>query len=314
MRDPRSSPRFVLTLLLAASVAPAAFAQLSAQQKTDAMESFEVVWRTVRDRHPDPKLNGLDWQAIHDSTRPAIAKAQSMDEVRSLLTAMLSKLSASHYAIIPADVYKPVADLDPAAPPAGNASAGITPAVIGGKAVVERVEPGSPPNGPGVRPGMVLQSVAGTEVSTLLERAAALKDEAARQEARRLLQRSVTRKLNGPPDEPLQLEVLDANGTAKHIEVEREEPRGQTRDVWQSSGTTRYLRITRASVRRGVHPVQRIPRPRIAHAAIRSRPQSSSLNRPGSSSICAGTPAASASWRWASRDSSSTKKAKSSAT
>ena len=49
------------------------WAQLTPQQKAQNLESFEVVWRTVRDRHPDPKLNGLDWQAIHDSTKPLIA-------------------------------------------------------------------------------------------------------------------------------------------------------------------------------------------------------------------------------------------------
>lgn len=81
------------------------YAQLTPKQKADNLESFEIVWRTVRDRHPDPKLNGLDWQAIHDSTRPRIEKAASMQEVRSILTAMLEKLESSHYAIIPAEAY-----------------------------------------------------------------------------------------------------------------------------------------------------------------------------------------------------------------
>lgn len=90
---------------LAVSCAPL-FAQLTPKQKADNLESFEVVWRTVRDRHPDPKLNGLDWQAIHDSTRPQIEKAGSMQEVRSILTGMLKKLDSSHYAIIPAEAYE----------------------------------------------------------------------------------------------------------------------------------------------------------------------------------------------------------------
>jgi carboxyl-terminal processing protease len=228
----RSIIRFALLVLVAAAVAPVAFGQLSAKEKTDALESFEVVWRTVRDRHPDPKLNGLDWQAIHDSTRPLIARAQSMDEVRTALTGMLLKLSASHYAIIPADLYKPVSDLavsdvDKTDQPAADASSGITPTVIDGKAIVGRVEPNSPAERAGVRPGMVLQSIAGTDVSPLLDLAGTLKDEAAQREAQRLVQRSVTRKLNGPADELLQLDVLDANGVAKHLEVKRAEPEGK---------------------------------------------------------------------------------------
>jgi hypothetical protein len=38
--------------------------------------SFEYVWKTIRDRHWDPKLNGVDWRAIHDELRPGVEKAQ----------------------------------------------------------------------------------------------------------------------------------------------------------------------------------------------------------------------------------------------
>lgn len=113
-------------LILIASCAGSAAAQLTPQQKAENLDAFEKVWTRVRDRHPDPKLNGLDWQKIHDQTRPLIEKAQSMDEVRSILRDMLSKLQSSHYAIIPAERYteKPEAAKTPdaastARPPEG---------------------------------------------------------------------------------------------------------------------------------------------------------------------------------------------------
>jgi carboxyl-terminal processing protease len=74
-----SLSRSALLLVLAVLACTHVFAQLTPKQKTDNLESFEFVWRTVKDRHPDPKLNGLNWQAIHDSTRPQIEKAQSME-------------------------------------------------------------------------------------------------------------------------------------------------------------------------------------------------------------------------------------------
>jgi hypothetical protein len=84
-----------------------ASAALTPAEKASNLASFEVVWKTVRDRNPDVKLNGLDWTAVHDSTRPLIEKAQSMDEVRADLQAMLGRLGLSHYAIIPKDRYEP---------------------------------------------------------------------------------------------------------------------------------------------------------------------------------------------------------------
>jgi len=115
------SRRPIALLLLATGLCGLSAAQLSPKQKAENLESFELVWSTVRARHPDPKLNGLDWQAIHDSTRPAIEKAQSMPEVRSILVAMLAKLASSHYSIIPGDAYKEIDNRSPAATEPGPA-------------------------------------------------------------------------------------------------------------------------------------------------------------------------------------------------
>jgi hypothetical protein len=94
--------------LLTAQLTPPA--QLTPKEKAENIESFELVWRTVRDVHPDPKLNGLDWDAIHSATRPLIENAQSMREVHSIIGAMLSRLDVSHYAIIPSGRYKESAE------------------------------------------------------------------------------------------------------------------------------------------------------------------------------------------------------------
>jgi carboxyl-terminal processing protease len=196
--------------------------QLTPQQKSANLASFEEVWSTVRDRHPDPKLNGLDWQAIHDATRPLIGRAASMDAVRDALRAMLEKLNSSHYAIIPGDLYQPLDDTSAA--PAADASAGITPVLIGGKAVVGSVEPGSAAARAGVRPGMTLEGIDGEKVTPMLRLADSLKD----REAGLIVARSVTRKLDGGVrGEPLRLDVFDENGAPKHIELERAPPPGK---------------------------------------------------------------------------------------
>jgi carboxyl-terminal processing protease len=72
------------------------------------IESFEKVWTTIRDKHWDPKLGGLDWQAIHDEFRPQIEAANSQAQVRTLISSMVSRLGQSHFAVIPMEVYKEI--------------------------------------------------------------------------------------------------------------------------------------------------------------------------------------------------------------
>src|SRR5580700_4162450 len=98
--------------IIAAALAGLSFAQstLTPAQRQLNIDSFEVVWTTVRDKHWDPKLNGVDWQAVHDELRPKIEKAASMDEARDVMSDMLSRLKQTHFGIVPVDAYK---ELDP---------------------------------------------------------------------------------------------------------------------------------------------------------------------------------------------------------
>lgn len=217
-----------LILLIAAAVGAPVFAQtapaqLTPKQKADNLESFEIVWRTVRDRHPDPALNGLNWQAVHDSTKPAIEQARSMSEVRRILGGMLAKLAASHYAIIPGELYKEIDHpTATSATPVEEGSSGIVPLIIGDKAVVGSVAPDSPAAQAGLRPGMVLDAIDGAKIAPSLQ----LLDDLNDRESHRIVEQSVTRKLDGPADQPITLDVIDEQGQPKHIALERTPPKG----------------------------------------------------------------------------------------
>src|SRR5277367_5919469 len=116
---------------------------MTVKQQAANLESFDVVWKTVRDHHPDPNLNGLNWPAIYDELRPEIELAPNMLVVRRIMEEMLRKLGTSHYAIIPGYVYNQIDDAGGAtgvAKTPGAGSTGIVPLIINNKAVVGSVE------------------------------------------------------------------------------------------------------------------------------------------------------------------------------
>jgi carboxyl-terminal processing protease len=57
---------------------------------------FDQVWELTRDRFYDPRLNGLDWQAMQARYRPQAASARSREEAAVTINAMLAELGASH--------------------------------------------------------------------------------------------------------------------------------------------------------------------------------------------------------------------------
>ena len=63
-------------LAVAALLGPAA-PETPAQDDALRMATFEKVWTTVRDRHWDPELGGIDWKAVHDEFEPRVRDARS---------------------------------------------------------------------------------------------------------------------------------------------------------------------------------------------------------------------------------------------
>ena len=194
-------------------------AWITPQQKAANLESFEIVWQTVRDHHPDPKPNGLDWRSVYEKTKPLIEKARSMNEMRDVLRGMLARLDTSHYSIIPGDSY---ASVDSGGP-SGDGSPGFETAVIEGKAVVTRVEAGSPADRAGIQPGAVIADIDGAKVDSILHAF----DQTKTQEAHALAARSIRRRLLGPENTAVAVDLVDRNGKPQHLELPRSTPSGE---------------------------------------------------------------------------------------
>jgi carboxyl-terminal processing protease len=181
------------------------------------VETFDMVWTTVRDNHFDKDLNGVDWIAIREELRPKAVSVATQDELRLVLLDMLGRLGQSHFTIIPGDVAEesPVIDspreqvrapegddapratatttaagtttdasggtgaIDTTAAYSGPGIAGFDVALVEGEATVLRVKESSPAAAAGVRPGWIVVAVGSRRITDQL---ASMREALAREE------------------------------------------------------------------------------------------------------------------------------------
>jgi len=62
----------------------------------EAHEMFEQAWRLDRDLFWDPKMNGVDWQAVHDAYARLVPLVGSQEDMAYLLGELQGELSTSH--------------------------------------------------------------------------------------------------------------------------------------------------------------------------------------------------------------------------
>ncbi len=109
--------RIAASLLIALALASGCTPKMTDARRELHVASFDQVWETVRDQHYDPKLNGVDWDAVRAELRPKIAQARTDDDVRDILNEMLSRLELSHFAIYPPDMQVQATPKDGFVPP-----------------------------------------------------------------------------------------------------------------------------------------------------------------------------------------------------
>lgn len=195
---------------------------LTAEQRRLNVESFEYVWSTIRDKHFDPELGGLDWQAIHAELRPRIENAETARTARAVLRVMLSRLEQTHFNILPVDVY---ADMEkPAGEGSRDGSAGLDVRVIEGKALVTDVDESSPAAGAGVRNGWEIVQIDDEKLAPIIEKISGTYDASTELDIR--LARAVTSRLGGKVGDHLQLEFRNDEGRSVRLDLELSQRKG----------------------------------------------------------------------------------------
>ncbi|MCP5054757.1 MAG: hypothetical protein GY940_46765 [bacterium] len=146
---------------------------LTPEQQKLNLESFEQVWTTIRDKHYDPTLGGLDWQAVHDELLPKMKEAKKMSEARAILSDMVSRLDLSHFGIIPKQVSEGMNtsnEGNEGGGSGGDGICGIDIRVIGDQALVTTIEPNSPASTAGVKAGWAIMRVGSKDILPMIER------------------------------------------------------------------------------------------------------------------------------------------------
>lgn len=203
----------------------ALFAQIAfAQQPIVELrrQTFEIVWGTVKEKHFDPKLNGVDWDAVRQRYAPRIAEAGSDDEYYKLLNAMLGELKQSHFAVIPPSFFA----LDEKGDgKSSRAEVGVTTQMIKGRPMITRVERESAAYAAGLRPGFIITSIGAESLDDLQRKIAARKERPIMEQS--MLLRAIRSRLRGEAGTTVSLRYLDENDAPRATTLVRQTPDGQ---------------------------------------------------------------------------------------
>jgi carboxyl-terminal processing protease len=173
----------VALALFAAAAMPSAQSDPFAAK---ASATFEAAWKIIRDSHFDPKMNGVDWQAVRSELGPRAARARDDGELRDVIKTMLDRLGMSHFALIPSGGDGGSAPVDLGGDP------GFDVRLAGSELIVTQVDPQGGAAASGVRPGWRLLSIEGMPAAELLSRLPdAMPDRLRQVEAWRLIENRV---------------------------------------------------------------------------------------------------------------------------
>ncbi|HJZ69872.1 MAG TPA: hypothetical protein VKF81_17230, partial [Blastocatellia bacterium] len=167
-------------------------------------QTFDIVWRTVKEKHFDPTLGGVNWDKVREQYAPRAASAKSDGEFYDVLRQMLGELHQSHFNIIaPEDIVR-----DDSPEPKGG-GIGIDLRLVDGRTMITRVESGSKAAAAGLRPGFIVTKVDDTTVDQVIATFAKSKESQAIIKLR--ITRAVLGRINGMPETMVRITYLDAS-------------------------------------------------------------------------------------------------------
>ncbi len=212
----------LLTLAGCAAGGRAGEHQLTRDERQLNVDSFDLIWRTIRDEHFDPALGGLNWNAVRNELRPQVRRAHTMPAARHAMSDAIERLKQSHFAIIPMTAYAGMASRHS---DGGEGETGLVVRVLDGHALVTAVRPGSPAEQAGVQPGWEIVRVADDDVAPALTRIAESYATSTMQQY--MLVAALAGWLAGPIGQPVTVTFQAADDRQTVLDLTRAAPEGQ---------------------------------------------------------------------------------------
>lgn len=183
-------------------------------------ETFDIVWRTVKEKHFDPTLGGVDWDKVREQYAPLSAAAKTDTEFYDVLRQMLGELHQSHFNIIPPEA---VVEDDSAQPKGGGI--GIDLRLVNGQALITHVDSNSTAANAGLRTGFIIERVDNSSVEQIASLFAKSKESKAMVNLR--ITRALLARINGAPESTVRIGYLDERDEPREANIARERLKGE---------------------------------------------------------------------------------------
>ncbi len=182
-------------------------------------QTFDMVWRTVNEKHFDPTFGGVNWEQVRTKYAPLAKAAKSDAEFYALLQQMLGELHQSHFAIVPPDA---VVDEDHQS---ASGESGVEVKLLGTQAFISQVKPKSAADRAGLRAGFALRQIGDTPVVQLIQKLSKSTESEAIKRLR--TERLIMARLNGEPGSRVKVSYLDERNQPREAELLRERITGE---------------------------------------------------------------------------------------
>ncbi len=185
---------------------------------TEPLVTFDSAWSIIARTHWDTTYNGVNWRAVRDTLRPRAAEAQTLGQLRSVLSAMVARLHQSHFSIIPGEISDGVVLVSGRPSEDRSGTVGASFRVVDGLVVVASVRDHGGAQRAGVRTGWILDRVGGCPID---EKLARIPQSLEPRRAALAAYSIVSELLAGPVGDTVMLSFRDGQNRTRIVPVER---------------------------------------------------------------------------------------------